>query len=371
MPQLTLWRGPGIKGNDYKFVDRVLSEQYRIGGVEFWIHKYEGPAISNITAYESSMTTDPILQIQDPLNMENRDRKYDDNIYSLKGHYNMNDLEFDLKSFGLFIASDTPMFSFHENDMVDQLGRRLVPGDVIEVLNQRDDLIIGQPAMNKYYVVEEGSRPADGYDHNWLPHIWRVKCSPMTDSQEFADILDKPMTNVNGDPVDMINSSNGSDTTLGDIIGTSASQQNVANALIAQATLEVPFTYQQGQHLYVLPGDLEKPMAIWNGDGIPPNESNPVADGTAFPNNPSIGDYFLRTDYSPPQLYVRNKSEKSKYGYWHRLEIDYRRSWLPAGRILDSFINNTRTTTLNDGTKINEQSDIKNAVAAKIDPDII
>ena len=43
--------------------------------------------------------------------------------------------------------------------------------------------------INRFYVVQEGSRPAEGFDPKWWPHLWRVKCGPITDSQEYRDIL--------------------------------------------------------------------------------------------------------------------------------------------------------------------------------------
>jgi hypothetical protein len=111
MPPLSLWRGQGIKSKDFQFIDKIVSEQYRIGGTEFWIHKYLGPisqSSSDKTMVNTETSSSPSeLQIQDMLNMEIRDRNYDPDVYSLKGHYHLNDIEFDLRQFGLFISNDT------------------------------------------------------------------------------------------------------------------------------------------------------------------------------------------------------------------------------------------------------------------------
>ena len=37
MPKLSLWKKK--KGNDYKFFDKTISEQFRIGGTCFFVHK--------------------------------------------------------------------------------------------------------------------------------------------------------------------------------------------------------------------------------------------------------------------------------------------------------------------------------------------
>ena len=41
MPKLSLYR-PN-KQNDYKFFDRTISEELRVGGTDLYIHKYLGP----------------------------------------------------------------------------------------------------------------------------------------------------------------------------------------------------------------------------------------------------------------------------------------------------------------------------------------
>ena len=74
--------------------------------------------------------------------MENRDRKYDPDVFELRGVYNVSDNDFDLTQFGLFLTNDTLFISFHINDMVERMGRRLMPGDVIELPHLRDELYL-------------------------------------------------------------------------------------------------------------------------------------------------------------------------------------------------------------------------------------
>ena len=364
MPPLTLWKGPNVKTNDYKLIDRLVGEQYRIGGTEFWVYKYLGPINTNPSdPTQVTLGDDPTSVIQDPLNMEIRERKYDLDVYSLKGHYAVSDTEFDLRQFGLFLTNDTIFITFHINNMVDILGRRLDSGDVIEILHMRDDLVTGQSyAISKFYVVEEGTRPAEGFSPTWWPHIWRVKCQPMTDSQEFKQILGMPATDASGDPIP---NPNGGTTTLADLISTYNKEIAINDAILNEASAEVPFRNVLATHFYVLQEDLNKPVSIWAGDGIPPNHSKPVNNGITFPVNPMIGEYFLRTDYSPNLLFRREANK------WVRTEVNYRAPWSPANRVLETFINNTNITTLDDGSKPKEQQNLRKAVKSKIDPDII
>lgn len=380
MPPLTLWKGQAVKTNDYKFIDRIVAQQYDIGGTEFYIHKYMGtyeqdPGTNSTLPLDlsASGSGDPTTTIQDVLNMENRDRKYDPNVYSLKGHYQLADTEFDLRQFGLFLSNDTIFITFHLNRMLDQLGRKIMSGDVIEILHVRDDAVLGtNAAINRYYVVEEGTRPAEGYSPTWWPHMWRIKCNPMPDSTEFRDIMQAPLLDASGDPVPAFDG-NGGFATLGDALSTRNAENAISDAVDAAAQAEVPFWYFQTQSWYILPNQNPNPVGspiigdndIWTGNGIPPNGSKPVNMGTSWPPSPLNGDYFLRTDWAPPQLF------NYQNGIWTWIQTDFRNQWLPANDTLVSFINNKNITTLSNGTVLPEQQNLRTAIRPKLDPDIL
>jgi hypothetical protein len=361
MPPLSLWKGVGTKTKDYMFFDRICNNYINIGGTEFYVHKFLGPE-------NAPATTDPtssVLNIEDLVNLEIRDRKYDPDIYSIKGHYQVSDTEFDLKQFGLFLSSDTVFITFHLNKMVEMLGRRLMSGDVIEVLHMRDDTALDGIITNKFYVVQDGTRPAEGFSPTWWAHLWRVKCSPLTDSQEFSNILSQVLTD-RGDGISPPSlNADGSPPTLGQINSTYNTELGVNDAILAEAIAGVPFRNLQGAHFYILQCDIDINPSIFLSDGIPPNNSKPVASGTTFPNVKHDGDYFLRLDFLPPVLY------KFQTNIWKRVEANWRSEWLPAGAVLASFINNNNTTTMDDGTTINEKSNLRTSIKPKIDPDII
>jgi hypothetical protein len=45
-------------------------------------------------------------------------------------------------------------------------------------------------ALKRFFVIEEVSRAAEGFSATWYPHLYRAKCKPLVDSQEFKQILD-------------------------------------------------------------------------------------------------------------------------------------------------------------------------------------
>jgi len=142
MPRLSLWKPQ--KGNDYKMIDRVIREHFNVGGTGVFIHKYLGPhAQANTT--DSTQPDNSVVRpnnIQDLLFLENRDRKYDPDVYDMRGVYQVQDSDFDLTQFGAFLSNDTIYMTFHLNEMINILGRKLMSGDVLELPHQRDDTML-------------------------------------------------------------------------------------------------------------------------------------------------------------------------------------------------------------------------------------
>ena len=208
MPRLSLYR-PN-RQNDYKFIDRTVAEMYQVGGVDMFVHKYLGPkpsgddssSISGGTqdATQPAYSTENPLFIEDLLLLENRDRAYSPDIYRMRGVYNAQDIDFDLTQFGLFLNNDTLFITFHYNFMIDTIGRKLMAGDVLELPNLKDyhPLDSSLPrALPKYYVIQDAAFASEGFSQTWLPHLWRVKATPLVGAQEYNDILDKPFAEEN------------------------------------------------------------------------------------------------------------------------------------------------------------------------------
>lgn len=307
----------------------------------------------------SANAANNVSNIQDLLFLENRDRKYSPNVYELRITYNVADADFDLTQWGIQFTNDTLFAECHFNDMVAICGRRLLAGDVVELPHLRDDsngYDPNSPSINKFYVVNDAYRAASGYSSTWLPHIWRMKLSPITDSQEYADILAKNST----DPYGLTTGN-----TLKDILSTMNTAVLVNDGIVEAAAENVKKRYFGTQQFYFVPGSETGTGYAWlyAGDGIPNEEhARPVESGHMFPTNPQDGDYFVRIDYQPNTLF------KWDGGNWGIIECDYRGSqWKAVGKILDSFINNDATTTMKDGETFAEKQPLHNAVKPRAD----
>ena len=97
IPRLSLYKPE--RGNDYEFLDRQIEEMFHIGGTDINIHKYLGPVNpeeDEATAAQPQYNALNETNIQDLLFLENRDRKYEKDVYSHRAIYNVQDIDFDL-----------------------------------------------------------------------------------------------------------------------------------------------------------------------------------------------------------------------------------------------------------------------------------
>lgn len=342
MPRLSLWNQH--KTNDHNFIDNIVAESINAGGTGVFVHKYIGTYQDDTSTGIGSGDT----YIQDVLFLENRDRKYDQNVYELRGAYTIADPEFDLTQFGLFVADQGLSMTFHMNSIAEVLGRRLMPGDVLELPHLRDDLLLnGGEAVNRFFVVGDAGRPAEGYDARWWPHLWKVKLSNITDSPEYRDILGT------GEEAD----------DLRNILSTYSTEIAISDKVMELADDEIPYDagYYAGGHLYVDPESHDKPGVYFPGDGEPPNGISIVGSGETFPVTANNSDYFLRTDFSPHRLFQKSGNT------WKRISDDNKKVWSAANRVLTSFINNDTITINTDGTQQSEKTNLSKAVKPKAD----
>ena len=200
MPKLSLYTP--TKQYDYRYLDRTISETLTVGGTDLYIHKYLGPDAQTPSpdyTQPQYISPDP-TQIQDLLFLENRDRKYDPNIYRLRGQYNVQNLDFDLSQFGLFLNSDIIFIVVHYNDMIDIVGRKLMVGDVLELPHLLDYNPLKETipvALKRFYQITDANFASEGFSQTWYPHLWRIKCEPLVDSEEFSNILKEPINTDN------------------------------------------------------------------------------------------------------------------------------------------------------------------------------
>lgn len=355
MARFSMW--DPRKNQDYIYIDETIQEMFEVGATSIFVHKYLGVGDA------SGGPT----QIEDPVFMENRNRKYDPDIYELLGVYNVQQLEYDLTQFGQIVAADTMFITFHLNDSIRRLQRKLMPGDVFEIPALRDDMLLDEsaPAVNKFYVVEEITRDADGYSQTWFPHLLRAKLRIITSSQEFEDIFNQPPLDGNGDPIDGVGSGDDGQLTLEDIIADFQGKTKINAEIVKEAEAAVDRRNFETLQFYVVPGDeLGKQYPwIFSGDGSPPNGAELVGSGNHFPTEDEggvDGTWYLRTDFEPYVLFRKDGPR------WRRQEVDYRKKWQAAHRILETFINNRNTTTI-QGESFAEKQNLAKALGPKAD----
>jgi hypothetical protein len=320
MPRLSLYKPE--KGQDYAFLDRQITEMFTVGGTDINIHKYLGPDNpdeANATADQPRYDAVKETNIQDLLFLENRDRKYDPDIYTMRGIYNVQDVDFNLSQFGMFLDNDTLFMTIPINSSVKTLGRKIISGDVIELPHMKDEYALNdyKVALKRFYVVEDVNRASEGFSPTWYPHLYRLKLKQIVDSQEFKEILDLPADadNDNGD-------------TLRDMLSTYEKEMQINDAVINQAEADAGKSGYDTSHYYSLEvksdseGSDVQVTKVDNetvtvppsklgydgyllGDELAPNGET-FGHGIQFPATASEGDYFLRTDFMPKRLFRFN-----------------------------------------------------------------
>jgi hypothetical protein len=430
MPRLSLYR-PN-RTNDYRFIDRTISEMYTVGGLDLYVHKYLGPKTGDVGDNDATLpvynSSNPLF-VEDLLLGENRDRAYDPDIYVMRGVYRTQDIDFDLTQFGLFLNNDTLFITFHYNDMIDTFGRKLMSGDVLEFPNLKDynplDTSITR-ALPRYYVIQDAAFASEGFSVTWLPHLWRVKATPLVNAQEYQDIINQPLMPDNiwdngnfypqgtvvqdGDnyyqaikpvpPGTEITDTEywqeiANPTTVGDKDSTRPKDLEINDAIITQAYAELPLSGYDTVKFYILPTTVDGQPAsagatvdntsitvdgtqgaqgttpradgytlgYLTGDGIAPN-GLPVTPGVSFPPNPVVGDYALRLDYFPNRLFRFNGTTWVKIEEKVRTDLDYAQN---AQTLRASFVNNTGNVATTDRGNIPSRQSLSEILKPRAD----
>ena len=388
MPRLSIFKPE--KGNDYKFFDRTINEMFQVGGTDLHFHKYLGPydqgssqKDGDASPSQPQYSGDSLNErtIQDLLFLENRDRKYADDIYIVRGIYNVQDADFNLSQFGMFLQNDTLFLTVHLNDIVERIGRKPMAGDVVEFPHMKEDYSLDESipiALKRYYVVEDVNRAAEGFSQTWWPHLLRLKMKTMVDSQEFRDIIGDAAT----------------EGSLASYMSTFNREKTINDQVVKQAEEDAPksgFNYKQ---YYVAPIDergnirtdnvnttttstssdkkvnavIDSPASshygfYLDGDGVAPN-GHPAGFGISFPNsNIDKGDYFLRTDFLPNRLFRYDGTR------WVKIEDSVRITTTnndSRANYKTGFVNNSSSDTIN-GLTVSQRQSLTDALKPKAD----
>lgn len=386
MPKISLWNP--VKGNDFQFMDKSISESMTIGGDCALIHMYQGP-----TTDSTGNTDTDVTSIQDVLFLTNVNRKYSDDVLELRAHHVPQDMEFDLSQFGIGFSSDVIRIQFHYNDMFDTLGRKLIAGDVIEFPSMRDVPVGATTGINRFYVVQDALYSASGYGAKWFPHLWLVKAKLMTDSTEYKEVINNVATGQTAGGigqglgifpegwVDFVNSEGdpglGCDPTIMNALSTYCKLIGISDGVIEEARRNAFFDpkFFESDNLYVFINDKGYPCLYnegtdqyFSGDGAPPNMPTDLkakgkmrGAGTSFPEDMKDGEYFLRVDFYPERLFQRQGNK------FKLIEVNIIKMWTAYNRVLDQHFDNIDDIRLSDGTVVPSKQAVSKVMKQKVD----
>jgi len=203
-------------------------------------------------------------------------------------------------------------------------------------------------ATNRYYVVEEGTNFGGGYGPTWDGHFWRIRVKLITDSSEFRDII--------GDGSE--------EDDLRNDLSTYCKQMDITDGIVAEAEANVAYDpkYFETDHLYVQDNPDGSPFLYWkDGDVNGLNGQALAGIGSAFPETLVDGDYFLRTDFKPSRLFMKQGT------CFMKIEDNRKQPWTAPNKVLETFINNDEITKNTDGTTAPEKQALSKVVKPKDD----
>ena len=308
----------GNQTKNSRFISDLSRLHIDMGGVLLNVYRLKGTfdqerdalnvKVDDKGSQEEAIDIASFMGVQDTILNENRDREYDfDEIPIMKGTYTVSQNELEYLRFGLVSANDIITMEFHAQEMEKQLGRRMIPGDVIEMPHLREVGIDGRVA-NKWYEVGSVVWSPTGYDPMFARHILAVLLKPMRHQQEFLDIFEREDEYCK---------------TLADQASNLDAMMSITTANQVKAREHANTTWHDTTIMWFDPDHPSSKPYRWNDDAKPPNGVLPVGQGNNFPPNPTDGDWFLRTDFEPNKLF-RFQNE-----CWVKKEEDIKREWQP------------------------------------------
>lgn len=302
----------------------------------------------------SEYTSTNINNIQDDFGiLENRDRHYSNVPISIKGYYEIQEIQTELSRFGIDVTNNQWVFKIAFNTSSAALGRPIVIGDIFEIPSEVQYNVNMQP-VKKYLEVTDVSWATDGFLIGWKPTIQKVIAMPMLASQETIDIIGGDLnlpTNIN-DYFGMDNKPfNIESLHLNEVIHETAAierpEMGADNADIAQLPDEIIDKDQRVR--YGLQKLNKKQWDYGHEDAMPPN-GLPYTEGEKFPESPKDGDYH-RLTYAPvgyDQIPTRLYKYSIKKLRWIFMEEDKRMLMNKGKYTLDSLLNDKNSGSATD-----------------------
>ncbi len=308
-------------------------------------HNYDPTAIDNV---------------QDKIFLENRDRDYNDEPLTIKGSYDLIDVQSELTRFGIELPSQAIYASVSFSACVNILGRPIIIGDIVQMPSETQYSADMEP-IEKWMEVTDTAWSTEGYTPGWTPTLMRIILQPAFASQETQDIFGDLKENDLVDQLGLQDKGDGQHPIFQDYSTASQTAEANAKSAVPERGSESSSTIRRWEDEEKeaaaeqgLPG-LQKigqnPVGFHTEDAMPPNNA-PFTEGDAYPPSPVNFDYHRLTYENinsdvPARLYRYSTSK----GRWIFLEKD-RRAQFNAGKpILQEFLTSPNAVPHNQITR--------------------
>lgn len=281
------------KTADYHLIDRQIAESYRIGGTDAFVYTYQGPTgnagSTDLTKPDYTKEKPTLTSIGNLILGETPYRDYSLEAIVVPVIFQVQEDSPEIKLPGMFFNFNTMEITLHYNTMIKLIGRKLTNGDVIELPNMRDTDLLDNPnvCINRFYKVDDAYRASEGYSATWLPHIFKLRVKPLTNSPEFSKLL--------YDGVEL--APDGSATESDPSVPSAYTKEiEIMNIILAQTEKEVPYIHWDNEHLY----DDLLDINLLKSD---------VATVTALPNSSDLQDGLILILQKDPVLYEKQGTD--------------------------------------------------------------
>ena len=328
--------------NTVHFKHSVLNRFWRIRPLVFNGGECDNWVVQALEMHDYSVTD--IMNVQDKVLLENRDRNYATSPISLRGFYDLISPNTDLTRFGFELPSLTYQIKINFNSCVSLLGRPIVIGDILE-LPSETQYTTDLRAVRKYVEVTDITWDATTYTPGWQPTMLLVTALPALATQETQDIYGDLSVHI--DSSGLLDNDDGNHQGWQDYSAVSQDiNQRALNSLPERGS-DGSNVIRQFEKDILDEADklgmtgLTKlgldPIALYVEGAIPPNNA-PYTEGPKFPDTHKNGDYHRLTYVGlskdvPARLYRWSDSK----GRWVYLETDRRNQFNGQKAILAEY----------------------------------
>lgn len=291
--------------------------------------------------------------IQDKILLENRDRDYDASATTVKGFYELNQANTNLKQFGIELEANYSI-KVNFNTCVALLGRPVIIGDIIELPSEQQYTTALRP-VKRYLEVTDVTWDPSSYTPGWLPLMLLVTAMPALASQETQDIFGDLSPSV--DSSGLFHDPDGNSLMYQDFT-------NIDQAIKVGALNNVPERGSEGSNtirefedsalaaadsvgINLRPMNFNR-TGLYVEDALPQNGA-PYTEGPEMPATPKNGDYHRLTYVGlskdvPARLYRFSLSSNR----WIYLETDRRAEFNNQTKLLTEYVTSPNKTPARD-----------------------